>query len=262
MVSKPVVADIPGVQTLHCRWHFDKKKLSTRLATCNRSPPRDHAEHWFSNFRAGRDRGVGALCYSWCRSREVFWSLELWISIGRGASDMHTSLNATFVDGSLRCTSRLPYGARIAIGASIWSILLTIGLFLFLRGRRSRQRALIYQVDASQIQGPPMSYAANLDPRSVAYLQTPGIVISPAPGTAPAEQNSTTPPGRNSRPGVRPPQTAPVHQGYGGYPFPGYSPTLAPNAQPYTSYSSRFPRPLYTGQPVHKDEREIGQGVV
>lgn len=97
-------------------------------------------------------------------------------------------------------------------------------LSLFLRGRRSRQQALIYQVDASQIQGPPTTYVTNLDPRSVAYSQTPGIVIEPAPGTAPAENYSTTPQERHSRHGVRPPQTAPVNQGYGGYPFPGYSP--------------------------------------
>jgi hypothetical protein len=153
-------------------------------------------------------------------------------------------------DGSLQCTSRLPYGARIAIGASICtylcycmavlkmtaismisvgSILLSVGLFLLLRGRRSRQQAVIYQVDASQIQGPPTTYVTNLDPRSAAapYSQTPGIVISPAPGTAPAEQYPATQE-RYSRYGAKPPQTAPVNQGYGGsYPFPGYSPVSA-----------------------------------
>lgn len=188
----------------------------------------------------------------------------------------------TTYDGILRCTTRLPYAARIAIGASIaGSILLSLALYFILRGRRTRQRAeiaAVYQVDAAQIHGPSTTYATSFDPRSAiaTYPQTPGIVVSAAPESpprgnypvSPQPHSSQSSQSRNdyssqSRYGPKPPQTAPVNQGYGGgYPFPGYSPKV-PVAQPYTSFSSGFPRPLYTGHPVSKDgPKEVHSHVV
>lgn len=176
----------------------------------------------------------------------------------------------------------------------VLSVVFSLVLCLVMRSRRSRQHqeqqaiAAVYQVDATQIQGPPpTTYVTSFDPRSAAaYPHTPDPVSS-IPGTAKTAQFPATQQRYVGKYGVKPPSTAPVNQAYGtgSYPFPGYSPVswatfvrqgstlimvwwrssqkLAPVQQPHTAFSSGFPRPLYTGQPVQKDDlREVHKDTV
>jgi hypothetical protein len=205
----------------------------------------------------------------------------------------------TTIDGFWKCTKRLSLGARIAIciGASILlSVLLTLCLCLGVRNRRSRQQeaiASVYQVDASQIQGPPpTTYVTSFDPRSPAnyplpntatydthdpptsFPQTPAgyphtpDALSAHPTTAQANARSPVPSAKSphvrfqtqeryqGKFSTRSPQTAPVNPAYtgpGAYPFPGYSSRAGSSQQPHTAYTGGFPRPLYTGQAVQKE---------
>jgi len=177
----------------------------------------------------------------------------------------------TTIDGLLRCSERIPYGARIAIclGAiTLVSVVLSLSLCLCMRSRRSRQQdviAAVYQVDPAQIQGPPTTYVTSFDPRSpAAYPHTPEPASS-VPGTAKSTQFPATQQRYAGKYGVKPPQTAPVNQMYGtgSYPFPGYSPKLVPTQQPHTAFSGGFPRPMFTGQLVQKDDvREVHKDIV
>jgi len=214
----------------------------------------------------------------------------------------------TTIDGFWKCAQRLSFGARIAIaiGASIFlSILLSLCLCFGIRRRRNRQQeqqeaiAAVYQIEPSQIQGPPTTYITSFDPRSPAgyptlphsayihssqspnpptsfpetpagYPHTPDAgSLSANPGAYPYSRSAGLS-GKSPRVRFQPaeeryqgkfsvhaPQTAPVNpafSGPGAYPFPGYSPAHVAPQQPYTAYSTRFPRPLYTGQPVQKDD--------
>jgi len=203
----------------------------------------------------------------------------------------------TSINGLWTCTTRLPLGARIAIciGASILlSMILSLCLCLCMRNRRARNQeaiAAVYQIEASQIHGPPppSTYVTSFDPRSPAgyplppsaYLHSPHNPPSSFPQTPDgylhtpdADRLSARPPMSSARSGrvrfeptaeryqgafstKQPPQTAPVNPPYkspGAYPFPGYSSKPSALQQPHTAYSIGFPRPLYTGQPVQKDD--------
>ncbi|KAF8063472.1 hypothetical protein FPV67DRAFT_1672491 [Lyophyllum atratum] len=226
--------------------------------------------------------------------------IALWWALGAIPGVAAEQVCYTTIDGFWKCTQRLSLGVRIAIciGAGLLlSVLLTLCLCLGARNRRSRQQeaiAAVYQVDASQIQGPPTTYVTSFDPRSPASYPLPNSAYphsqphtpnppsafpqTPAgyPHTPDADALSAVPTaytnGRSPAPSphvrfesspryqgkfsTKPPQTAPVNPAYtgpGAYPFPGYSPKPEPAQQPYTAYPSRFPRPLYTGQPVQKD---------
>ncbi|KAG5723667.1 hypothetical protein E4T56_gene20272 [Termitomyces sp. T112] len=214
----------------------------------------------------------------------------------------------TTLDGFWQCTQRLPLGDRIAIiigGCILISILMSLGICFCMRRRRVQEKqrqdaiAAVYQIEPSQIQGPPTTYVTSFDTRSPAgYPLPPSAYIpnitrtnSPGPPTSFPE----TPAGYAHTPGAdspsdprahnfsgrsagaasakrvhfpptethyqgkfstnKTPQTAPANpafSGLGAYPFPGYSPKPEPT-QPYTAYSIRYPRQLYTGQPVQKD---------
>ncbi|RDB21826.1 hypothetical protein Hypma_011075 [Hypsizygus marmoreus] len=186
-------------------------------------------------------------------------------------------------DGVTTCTQRLSTGARIAICLGV-SILLSIMLYMILtlcmRSRRAREE--VYQVDAAPIQGPPTTIVTSFDARSPVMFATPtpgpksfdprspaAYPHTPegsAPGTAKSSQFPATQQRYAGKYGIKPPQTAPVNQAQtgGGYPFPGYSPKPSSSQQPYTSFQSGFPRPLYTGHPVQKDSdaREVHRNVV
>ncbi|GLB42825.1 hypothetical protein LshimejAT787_1202740 [Lyophyllum shimeji] len=197
----------------------------------------------------------------------------------------------TTIDGFWSCTKRLSLGVRIAIciGASILlSVLITLCLCLGVRRRRAREEAAIaevYQVEASQIQGPPTTYVTSFDPRSPASYPLPNSAFPPTPDppsafprtpagyphTPDAEALSADPrsylrspapsvksphihfqssPRYQGRFSVNPPSTAPVNPGYtgpGAYPFPGYSAKAEATQQPHSAYP-RFPRPLYTAE--------------
>lgn len=208
----------------------------------------------------------------------------------------------TTVDGFWKCAQRLSLGTRIAIclgGSIVLSALITLCLCLSVRSRRSRQQeaiAAVYQVDASQIHGPPpTTYVTSFDPRSPANYPLPNSAYpnsqphtpnppsafpeTPAgyPHTPDADTLSAYPrahlnprsPAQMRYSGkfsTKPPQTAPVNpafSGPGAYPFPGYSAKPGGSQQPHTAYSNTFPRPLYTGQPVQKDsERGLRSEIV
>jgi len=174
----------------------------------------------------------------------------------------------TAINGTLQCSSILPYSAKVAIWCSILGVIgLILCVYIFISCRQSRRRAAIYHVEANQIHGP--SLGAPFDPRtatlSATYPKTPEIVISPAPprGTpnsshfATAQQENLAREIVNGWPRSRPPQTAPVSKP-GTYPFAGHSPKAAAQ-QPRTAFQSGFPRPLYSGRSqregreVHKD---------
>ena len=158
----------------------------------------------------------------------------------------------TCSDGTVQCSSILPYSAKVAIWCSIRACLansfcdfdqsivfkfivgvvgLMLCIYIFISCRQSRKRAAIYHVEASQIHGP--SLGAPFDPRtatlSATYPRTPEIVISPAPprGTpnsshfATAQQENLAREIVNGWP--RPPQTAPVSKP-NAYPFAEHSP--------------------------------------
>jgi len=197
------------------------------------------------------------------------------------------------VDGLVKCTKRLSIGARVGIGLGLCiliSTVLSLILCLCLRQRRARRElaiAQVYQVEPSQIQGPlPTAYVTSFDPRSPsAYPHTPEVpepaFVSPAgiplPPSAnfPVSGKSDTYPATlmrygttngNGGGGLRPPKTAPVNQGSGtsmGYPFQGYSPNVSPsNQHPYTAFTGGFPRPMYAGQNLRDDWREVHKDTV
>ncbi|KAF5375952.1 hypothetical protein D9615_008159 [Tricholomella constricta] len=181
----------------------------------------------------------------------------------------------TTIDGFWKCTKRLSLGVRIAIciGVSILlSALLALCLCLGTRNRRSRRQqeaiAAVYQVEASQIQGPPpTTYVTSFDPRSAAAYPLPNSAYahsqshSPNPPSAfpqtpagyphtpdadtlsanPHAQGNSRSPARSphvrfqptqeryqGKFSTKPPQTAPVNTGYGG-----------PGAYPFPGYTSK-----------------------
>jgi len=198
----------------------------------------------------------------------------------------------TTFDGFWTCTKRLSLGARIAI-CIVLSMILSLCLCLCMRNRRARNQeaiAAVYQIEASQIHGPPPStYVTSFDSRSPAgyplpsaYLHSPhnppssfpktpdGYPHTPDADRLSARPTLPTPSARSAR--VRfeptteryqgsfstkqPPQTAPVNPAYnspGAYPFPGYSSKPSAPQQPHTAYSVGFPKPFYAGQPVQRD---------
>lgn len=211
----------------------------------------------------------------------------------------------TTLDGFWQCTQRLSLGARIAIavGVSILlSVLISLCLCFGMRRRKSRQQeqqeaiASVYQIEPSQIEGPPTTYVTSFDARSPSGYPLPPSAAHPYSSRSPNPPTSfpETPDGYPHTPdadllsanpaypqaaqsagairsprvrfqsaekrysgkfSVKAPQTAPVNpafSGPGAYPFPGYSYSPGATQQPYTAYSNRFPRPLYTGQPVQK----------
>jgi len=208
----------------------------------------------------------------------------------------------TTIDGFWKCTQRLSLGVRIAIclGASLLLVVpITLCLCLGVRKRRAREQeaiAAVYQVDASQIQGPPTTYVTSFDHRSPAgyplpnsafpptpnppsaFPQTPAgyphtpdadalsadprsYMRSPAPSAKSTHVHFQPSPRYQGKFSTRPPSTAPVNPAYtgpGAYPFPGYSPKPETSQQPHSAYPIRFPRPLYTGQPVQKESDREG----
>ena len=194
----------------------------------------------------------------------------------------------TTFGGTIVCRNTVSYGARVGMSIAAFvflTLLFSLGCCLLVRSRRREmdEEARVYQIDASQMQGPPImvhhpppddGHTRNdNDPADAngGPAREPPFPVSPG-GTA------AMPPPHSARSGQfpatearysyyeqqyypRPPQTAPVNYYYtgGSYPFPGYSPR-APMPQTAFPGGGGFLRPMYTGQAVEKDKGDVKGG--
>jgi hypothetical protein len=152
------------------------------------------------------------------------------------------------------CRARLPKSAQIAI-----VVVLLILIVLVICIHRYRRKAAVdeqeYNVEASQVQGPPTIIATEYHPTS-----GPAGVISGGGRMSPdMRQTSATAPSfpvpMYDPSGSQHNHTAPVSQAVfsdqGGYPFTGMgsqdSPHQVPNAPKTAFVTGGFPRPLLAG---------------
>ncbi|KAF9483684.1 hypothetical protein BDN70DRAFT_873529 [Pholiota conissans] len=176
-------------------------------------------------------------------------------------------------NGKTICKSRIPRGARIAIAVvSIFAIiLLFISVGCIIRNRRrAAAEEKEYNVEASQVQGPPTIIATEYNPGSgpsPVYSAGGGYEtaqqfdighLSPSPQmSGPAFPASTRQfnnskdyyKGNLSVPSMAQSNTAPVSQVTfpEPYPFGGYSPRNGPTPPKTAFVSHGFPRPLLAG---------------
>jgi hypothetical protein len=172
--------------------------------------------------------------------------------------------------GKITCQDRIPRGTRIAIGVVS---LLVIILLLVLVGCiiRSRRRAAAeekeYNVEASQVQGPPTIIATEYNPGSgpspvysagyktaqfdIGHLSPSPQMSGPAFPASTRQYNNSTSYYNNQLPVPSMVQnhTAPVSQVSfpEPYPFGGYSPRNGPSAPKTAFVSHGFPRPMLAG---------------
>jgi len=160
------------------------------------------------------------------------------------------------------CKDRIPRGARIttAIGCLFVLVLLATLSVCILRNRRaSAASEKEYNVEASQVAGPPTIIATSYDPTSgraspVYSGSKSGIPyggLSPHPQMAgpmyPAAAHQYN---NNPYYGSQQNYTAPVSQvtfPNQPYPFTGYSPGMGPSAPKTAFVNGSFPRPLLAG---------------
>jgi hypothetical protein len=160
--------------------------------------------------------------------------------------------------GARVCRARLPKSAQIAIGVcSLGVVLILIVLVICIL--RNRRKAAVdeqeYNVEASQVQGPPTIIATEYHPTS-----GPAGVISGGGRMSPdMNQTSATAPSfpvpMYHPSGSQHNHTAPVSQAafsdQHGYPFTGMgsqdSPHQVPNAPKTAFVTGGFPRPLLAG---------------
>lgn len=154
-------------------------------------------------------------------------------------------------DGKQVCRDRISKGARItmAIACLLVLVLLATLSVCIIRHRRAAASAESeYNVEASQVNGPPTIIATSYDPNSrrasPVYSAKADGYLSAQPEMAgpmfPAAVHQFN--GNN--------QTAPVSQvafGDQPYPFNGYSPGMGPSAPKTAFVNGSFPRPALAG---------------
>ncbi|KAF8151799.1 hypothetical protein B0H34DRAFT_729041 [Crassisporium funariophilum] len=215
-------------------------------------------------------------------------ALGIWASYLPTAAALSWDICTTNDTGAQVCRSRIPRSARIAIAVACVFVLILLGSFVFCCIKNRRRAATSeqeYNVEASQVDGPPTIIATEYNPTSggpsARYSGPPKSGHfsgrnSPGPQmTAPAYSGRNSPgpqmtapaySGRNSpgpqMTGPAYPVAAQVHysnnQNYTApvsqasfpdqpYPFTGYSPRMGPSAPKTAFLTGGFPRPLLAG---------------
>jgi len=173
--------------------------------------------------------------------------------------------------GKITCKDRVPRGTRIAIGVvclfAIILLLVLVGCIIRNR-RRAAAEEKEYNVEASQVQGPPTIIATEYHPGSgpspvysadgfktaqfdIGHLSPSPQMSGPAFPASTRQYNNSPSYYKGQLP--VPPNvvnhTAPVSQVSfpEPYPFGGYSPRVGPSAPKTAFVSNGFPRPMLAG---------------
>jgi len=187
-------------------------------------------------------------------------------SIPGASAALSWSVCTTNESGVKECRSRIPRGARIAIAVCcmlVLILLITLACCILKTRRASRASEQEYNVEASQMAGPPTIIATEYHPNSGlsrVYSGGPksgqvdshvtgdmGGRLSPAPPSYPAATHMS----QN--------YTAPVSQAVfpnQPYPFTGYSPRMESNVPKTAFVTNGFPRQLLTGNRLKERLKE------
>jgi len=166
-------------------------------------------------------------------------------------------------EGKQVCKDRVPRGARIAIAITCLLVLvslLTLVVCIMRKRRASAASEKEYNVEASQVDGPPTiiatQYNLNSGPSPVYSGRKSGYMtgnvdgrMSPQPPMGGPMYPATAHHYNNNPYNISQTHTAPVSQATfpDAYPFTGYSPDMGPSAPKTAFVSSGFPRPLLAG---------------
>jgi hypothetical protein len=180
--------------------------------------------------------------------RDVSSAFAIWaLSCIPTATASVWNVCTTDTAGVTICRSNLSSSAKINIAiASVVVVLLLLCLIIcVISNRRARAASdQEYNVEASQVVGPPTIIATEYNPTS----GPSGIYESPKSGSAGQTTAQMTGPAYPVAAQVYNNQTrtAPVAQSTFAYPFPGYSPSMGP--APQTSFvNGGFPRAMLAG---------------
>lgn len=177
-------------------------------------------------------------------------ALGIWIfsSIPTVAAGLSWQVCTKNEEGKTTCRSRISKAARITIGIGCLLVLLLIVALVFCvicNRRRAKASEEEYNVEASQVDGPPTIVDTAYHPKSGPSVEYTGGRGSPemsGPAHPVTAQTHYGDQGRTF--------SAPMSQANfpdQGYPFKGYSPHKGPSA-PKTAYlTGGFPRPLLAG---------------
>jgi hypothetical protein len=157
--------------------------------------------------------------------------------------------------GVTTCHSKLSTSAKvwIAIGCAFVLLLLLSLVICVIRKRLTAAASeQEYNVEASQVHGPPTIIATEYDPTS----GPSGVYGSPKSGFGQTSAQMTGPTYPVAAQAYDQHRTAPVTQSTFPYPFPGYS-HMGPT--PHTAFvSGGFPRPLLAGDRLKDRLRRPG----
>jgi len=157
------------------------------------------------------------------------------------------------------CKQRIPRGARIAIAVCCFIVLLLLAalvIFICINRRKARKEEKEYDLEASQVDGPPAIIATEYDPHSGGLSRIYGNGPKTTDSRFPSPPEMTGP----TLPAVAYPyesrfpeqtRTAPVSQtAFPDQPYPfAYSPRNGNFDPPKTAFvSSGFPRPILAGE--------------
>jgi len=188
------------------------------------------------------------------------WIISAWSIPGASAAGLSWDVCSNDQSGKKVCKSRIPHSARvaIAIGCLVVLILLLVLVACIIRNRRAAATSNDeYNVEASQVDGPPTIVDTAYHPRS-----GPSAVYSAGGGRTPPEMSGPSFPvaaqlpynvgndyGRgHTAPAFRkefPEQEPPKYS----YPFTGHGPNNQNHgfSAPRTPGGASYPRPLLTG---------------
>lgn len=172
-------------------------------------------------------------------------------------------------EGKKVCQRRLPRGARIATAVVMLLILISLGVLVvfILRNRRAAAASeKEYNVEASQMDGPPTIIATQYNPRSgpspvYSAGGQPHVIgdLSPQPQMSGPSFPATVHHNKNDDSQKHFHQTAPPYQESfqaQSYPFTGHSSQTAPTVPKTAFVSGGFPRPLLAGNRLKDKLRE------
>jgi len=151
--------------------------------------------------------------------------------------------------GKETCNDRVPRGARIAMAIVCLFVLILLATLTVCIVRNRRTPAGEYNVEASQVDGPPTiiatAYDPSLGPSPVYSARQSGNPDMSGP-MYPASVHQSNNKYLTSQPHHTAPGTQASFQNQ-SYPFVGYSPGMGPSAPKTAFVSSGFPRPLLAG---------------
>jgi len=160
--------------------------------------------------------------------------------------------------GVQTCQQRVPRGARIAIAVCCLIVLLllaTLVVFICINRRKAKKEEKEYDVEASQVDGPPAIITTEYDPQSggLSRIYGSGPKTTDSRPPSPPQMAGPTLPITAYPYDARFPEqtrTAPVSQtAFPEQPYPfAYSPRNGSFDPPKTAYvSNGFPRPILAG---------------